>query len=214
LSLKVSQEGLQQRDGQRLDVLKKIQAKSKLVRIGSVPLTELGRLKALILNIESDGIWDVLVEVVAALQHAEGSIKRQWLIDAAEISCVSSYPSTALKFLGLLSGSWSKYMPLLILDQQTVLSDLPVTLSSLLSNSSWGGDVESVVSSLFASMERIYNWTTHEARVKDMLPGMQPIDESENPMAGFLLHMMHSTCVMLKDYLSLQKQLKLANMDI
>ncbi|XP_062010189.1 protein RST1 isoform X1 [Rosa rugosa] len=212
--LLVSQEGLQQRDGQRLEVLKKIQAKSKLVRIGSIPLTELGRLKALILNIESDGIWDVLVEVVAALQHAEGSIKRQWLIDAAEISCVSSYPSTALKFLGLLSGSWSKYMPFLILDQQTVLSDLPVTLSSLLSNSSWGGVVESVVSSLFASLERIYNWTTHEAQVKDMPPGMQPIDESENPMAGFLLRVMHSTCVTLKDYLSLEKQLKLASMDI
>ncbi|KAM5581750.1 hypothetical protein ABKV19_010802 [Rosa sericea] len=90
----VSQEGPQQRDGWLLEVLKKkIQAKTKLVRIGSIPLTELGRLKALILNTESDGIWDVLVEVVAALQHAEESIKRQWLIDAAEISCVSSYPS-------------------------------------------------------------------------------------------------------------------------
>lgn len=40
------------------------------------------------------GIWDVLVEVVAALQNVEGSVKRQWLIDAVEISCVSSYPST------------------------------------------------------------------------------------------------------------------------
>lgn len=40
------------------------------------------------------GVWDVLVEVVAALQHAEGSVKRQWLVDAVEISCVSSYPST------------------------------------------------------------------------------------------------------------------------
>lgn len=36
----------------------------------------------------------MLVEVVAALQHAEGSVKRQWLVDAVEISCVSSYPST------------------------------------------------------------------------------------------------------------------------
>lgn len=33
------------------------------------------------------------VEVVAALHQAEGGIKRQWLIDAVEISCVSSYPS-------------------------------------------------------------------------------------------------------------------------
>nr|XP_011468296.1 PREDICTED: protein RST1 isoform X3 [Fragaria vesca subsp. vesca] len=210
----VSQDGLRPRDDRLVEGLKKIQAKAKLVRFGFIPLTELGRLKALILNTESDGIWDVLVEVVAALQDADGSIKRQWLIDAAEISCVSSYPSTALKFLGLLSGSWSKYMPLLILDQQSVLSDLPVTLSSLLSHSSWGAVVESVMSSLFASTERIYNWTTHVAPGKDMPPDMQPIDESENPMAGFLLCVMHSTCVTLKDYLSLEKQLKLSNMDI
>lgn len=39
------------------------------------------------------GMWDALVDVVAALQHADGSVKRQWLVDAVEISCVSSYPS-------------------------------------------------------------------------------------------------------------------------
>lgn len=36
----------------------------------------------------------MLLEVVATLQHVEGSVKRQWLVDAIEISCVSSYPST------------------------------------------------------------------------------------------------------------------------
>lgn len=40
------------------------------------------------------GIWGVLTEVVAALQHAEVAVRRQWLIDAVEISCVSTYPST------------------------------------------------------------------------------------------------------------------------
>lgn len=40
------------------------------------------------------GVWDVLVELVMALQHAEGSVKSQWLVDAAEISCVTSYPTT------------------------------------------------------------------------------------------------------------------------
>lgn len=55
LSSQVSQEDLQQRDGRLLEVLKKIQAKAKLVKIGSIPLTELGRLKALILNTDSDG---------------------------------------------------------------------------------------------------------------------------------------------------------------
>lgn len=47
----------------------------------------------------------MLVEVVAALQYAaEGSVKRQWLVDAVEISCVSSYPSTvgisSLSYIG------------------------------------------------------------------------------------------------------------------
>ena len=40
------------------------------------------------------GVWDVLVELVMALQHAEGSVKSQWLVDAAEISYVTSYPTT------------------------------------------------------------------------------------------------------------------------
>ena len=39
-------------------------------------------------------IWNVLVEVAATLQHAEESIKRQWLLDTLQISCVTSYPST------------------------------------------------------------------------------------------------------------------------
>lgn len=42
------------------------------------------------------GLWHILFEVVAALYSAEGSIKRQWLIDAVEISCVSSFPSTVV----------------------------------------------------------------------------------------------------------------------
>jgi hypothetical protein len=37
------------------EVLKKILAKVKLVRMGSIPLTELGRLKAYMLNSKSKG---------------------------------------------------------------------------------------------------------------------------------------------------------------
>ena len=48
------------------------------------------------------GTWDVLTEVVAALQNVEGSVKRQWLVDAVEISCVSSYPSTVGTFVDFL----------------------------------------------------------------------------------------------------------------
>lgn len=51
----VSQGDLVHGAGQFIDVVKKIQVKAKLVRIGSLPLTELGRLKAYILNSEPSG---------------------------------------------------------------------------------------------------------------------------------------------------------------
>ncbi|XP_062106921.1 protein RST1 isoform X2 [Humulus lupulus] len=209
--LEVSKEDLLQRD-QYIEVVKKIQAKARLTRIGCLASTELSKIKSQLLNFKSHGVWDVLTEVVAALQNAEGSVKRQWLVDAAEISCVSSYPCTALQFLGLLSGSCSKYMSLLILDKKAVLSDLPVTLGSLLSESSWSHIAESVVSSLLASTERFHNWATHISRGEEDMSDTQPIDESENEMAGFLLRVMLHTCVSLKDYLPLEKQLKLVSM--
>ncbi|XP_015576178.1 protein RST1 isoform X1 [Ricinus communis] len=200
-------------DVQLDEILKKIVAKAKLVRIGIIPFTELGRLKACILNSKSHGIWNVLVEVVAALQYAEGSIKRQWLLDAVEVSCVSSYPSTALQFLGLLSGSCCKYMPLLTLDRLTVLSDLPVTLTSLLMEPSWEVVAESVVSYLYASTERIYGWVTNTVFL-DGSTSVPPVDESENNLVTFILHTMHHTCLSLKEYLPLEKQLRLASMVI
>ncbi|XAR51899.1 hypothetical protein NMG60_11006692 [Bertholletia excelsa] len=196
------------------EVVKKIQAMAMLVRLGSISLSELGKLKAYILNTMSDGVWDVMVEVVVALQYVEGSVKRQWLLDAVEISCITSYPSTALRFVGLLSGSCSKYMPLLVVDQNIVLNDLPVTLSSLLLDSSWGVVAESVVSYLWASTERIYDWAMRVAHGDKSPSSQEPIDESENSVAVFLLHVMHHTCVSLKDYLPPEKQLRLANMAI
>ena len=35
----------------------------------------------------------MFIEVVAALQNAEGSVKRQWLVDSIEISSITNYPS-------------------------------------------------------------------------------------------------------------------------
>lgn len=102
-------------------------------------------------------------------------------------------------------------MPLLILDRLTVLSDLPVTLTSLISDPNWEVVAESIVSYLWVSTERIYNWTTQNLSSDDT-PGIQPIDESENDMVAFLLRVMHRACVSLKDHLPLEKQLKLANM--
>ncbi|KAJ7970794.1 Protein RST1 [Quillaja saponaria] len=205
------QEDPLQRGGWFIEVQKKVHVKVKLVKTGSLPLIELGKLKSDILNSKLQGIWDILIEFVAALQHAEGVVKRQWLVDAVEISCVSRYPSTALQFLGLLSSTCCKYMPILILDQQTVLSDLPVTLTSLLSDSSWEVVAETVSSHLYSSTERIYNWATQTA-CGNYMPGMQPIDKSEENMAAFLLQVLHHTCVLLKSYLSLDKQLRLTNM--
>ncbi|KAJ6754281.1 FOCADHESIN FAMILY MEMBER [Salix purpurea] len=202
---------LVQGGSQSNEVLKKIQAKVKLVRMGSIPLTELGRLKAYMLNSKSKDIWNLLVEVVAALQYADGSFKRQWLVDAVEISCVSSYPSTALLFLGLLSGSCCKYGSLLTLDQLSLLSDLPVTLPSLVTEPSWEVVAEPFVSSLWTSTERIYYWVT-EKGLPDNTSSAQPIDGSEEDIASFLLHVMYHTCICLKEYLPLEKQLRLANM--
>lgn len=197
-------------DGQIIEVVKKIQARARLVKIGSFPLADLGKLKAYILNNGQQAIWDALLDVVAALQQAEGSVRQQWLVDAADVSVITNYPSTALQFLGLLAGSFCKYMPLLILDRLSVLSDLPVTLTALLSDPGWETVAEAVVSSLWASMKRIYSWVTHRDCVDD-LPPLQPIDNSENEMAAFLLRVLHCTCVSLKDFLPLEKQLWLAN---
>ncbi|KAG5525906.1 hypothetical protein RHGRI_032264 [Rhododendron griersonianum] len=132
-----------------------------------------------------------------------------------KIEEIDSDFSEALQFLGLLCGSFSKYMPLLVLGPVTVLSDLPVTLSSLLLDySSWGvGRVaaESLVSYLWASTERIYDW---ECGFDTPTP-YPPIDDSESDhMAVFLFRVMHRACVSLRAYLPPEKQLKLANLMI
>ncbi|KAL2528915.1 Protein RST1 [Forsythia ovata] len=194
-----------------IEILKKIQAKARLVRIGAISLNELGKLKAHMLSIRTEVIWDVLVEVAVTVQHAEGSAMIQWLIETVKISCVSSYPATALLFLGLLCGGCCKYMPVLILDRVSVLSDLPVTLSSLLSETSWGAVAESVASDFWASTERVYDWAKH-IEVGDYAPSSQPIDRSENDTAPFLLQVMREACIYLKPYLPPEKLLRLANM--
>lgn len=119
----------------------------------------------------------------------------------------------ALQFLGLLCGSFSKYMPFLVVDRFTVLYDLPVTLVSLLSETSWKVVAESVVSLLWTLTERIHDWATHMERAND-LPIPQSIDKSEDDNAAFLLQLMHQACVSLKDHLPTEKQLRLANMFI
>lgn len=109
-------------------------------------------------------------------------------------------------------------MPLLTIDPVTVLSDLPITLPSLLSNSSWKVIAESVVLNLWASTQRVYDWgkclatNAGDNEVTLRQPQQHPIDTSENGNAIFLARLLHETCVSLKDYLPLDKQLRLANM--
>ena len=69
----------------------------------------------------------------------------------------------ALQFFGLLSASCCKYMPFMIVDQQMVVNDLSVTLVSLLADQNWNVVAETVVSHLFSSTERIYNWAAQIA---------------------------------------------------
>ncbi|KAL3346907.1 hypothetical protein AABB24_025381 [Solanum stoloniferum] len=206
--LKVSEVNFTVTNSLSFETMKKIQAIAKLVQSGSLPLTVLGKLKACLLDCRSQDIWDALTEVSITVQHAEGNAKRQWLIEALEISCITRFPSTALQFVGLLCGSCCIYRPVLIVDKFTVLSDLPVTLTSLLSDSSWMVVADSVVSYLWTSTERIYEWN------KQLKGGCdtQSIDKSENDLACFLLLVMHQACVSLKDHLPSDKQLQLANM--
>ena len=99
------------------------------------------------------------------------------------------------------------------MDILTVVSDLPVTLTLLLMEPSWEVVAEPVVSYLYASTERIYSWVTNTVLLDDT-PNVQPIDKSENDLIAFILPVMHHTCLSLKHYLPLEKQLRLANMVI
>ncbi|XP_048498933.1 protein RST1 isoform X3 [Beta vulgaris subsp. vulgaris] len=199
--------------------LKKMLAISQLVKFGSLPFSELAKLKSYILNTKSQGVftqlwlsglWELFVEVTAVLQTAEGSLKRQWLIDVLEIGCITKHPSTALQFLGLLSGCCCKYMPFLVLDPQDVLVDLPVTLSSLLSSPKWRVVADSAVTYLWTLTVRIYNWT--KMLKCDGEPPSSDIDPSEAEMSNLLLQVLLDACRNLRHFLPLKDQLMLANM--
>ncbi|CAM8931026.1 unnamed protein product [Rhodiola kirilowii] len=228
----------QEKQSEDVQEVKKLQVKAKLVGRGSLALSELGRLKTLVLDSKSFGEFfgiivfgvclDVLIEFVAALQQADSSSKREWLLDVVQMSSISRYPSMefwgetgtsradfikkrVLQFTGLIAGSFCKYMPLLILDRLTVLSDLPVTLRSLLTDPKWEPIAESVATHLFTAAERIYKWRTCLSQ-SSTLPGSCNIDSSEDVMADFLVQVLYHTCVSLRHYLPLDKQLRLTNM--
>ncbi|KAJ8476053.1 hypothetical protein OPV22_019780 [Ensete ventricosum] len=193
-------------------VAKIISIKAKLVGMGRFPVSEMSELKAYVLNARTEGPWwSMLVEVAATLLTAEGRIKRQWLLDAFEISCISEYPSTALRFVGLLSSRWCMYMPLLTIDPTTILSDLPVTLPSLLSDSSWSIIAGPLVDKLWVCTMRICAWA-ERLSIASGSPTLDQIDASEASLSIFLAHVMHETCLSVKQFLPFEKQLKLATL--
>lgn len=120
----------------------------------------------------------------------------------------------ALRFVGLLSGCCCKYMPLLLVDPETVLSDLPVTLPSLLSETRWSAVAESAANNLWATTERICSWALQVAGNEDDLHSQGSISSDEAPNSAFLARILFQTCISLKDYLPVQKQLRLANLEI
>ncbi|XP_042456938.1 protein RST1-like [Zingiber officinale] len=195
-------------------IAKIISTKAKLIG-RCFPVSELSELKFQILNGKTEGAWwNMLVEVAKALSVAEGRVKRQWLLDAFEICCVSEYPSTALRFVGLISSICCTYMPLLIIDPTAVLSDLPVTLPSLLSDSSWSSITAPVADKLWISTERICVWAEHIGDSGGVLAQKNHIDASEINSSVLLSRIMFETCLALKEFLPFEKQLKLVNLEV
>ncbi|PNT70012.1 hypothetical protein BRADI_2g04280v3 [Brachypodium distachyon] len=200
-------------EGGHVDVAKKIIIRARLCSTGCVSAHELGNIKTTILSTKADGLWwNVLVEVAAAVYSADNGIKKQWLLDALDISCVTAHPSTALRFVSLLCGSCCIYMPLLIVNPTNVLSDLPVTLPSFLSSSIWDDLRNSVADKLWLLTTRIYTWAEKLTR-GEALPCHDHIHGSEAENISFLVNMLRSTCIAVEDHLAVDKQLKLANLE-
>ncbi|RCV24849.1 hypothetical protein SETIT_5G119500v2 [Setaria italica] len=198
---------------EHVDVAKKIIIRARLCATGCGSVHELGNIKTMILCARADGVWwSVLVEIAAAINSVENSIKRQWLLDALEIGCVTAHPSTVLRFVGLLCDSCCIYMPLLVVNSRNVLSDLPVTLPSFLSSSIWDDFRDIVADKLWLLTSHIYTWAEQLAHGND-LTGHDHIHRSETEMATFLANILRSTCIAVEDYLTVDRKLKLANLE-
>uniref|UniRef100_A0A0D9UX89 DUF3730 domain-containing protein n=1 Tax=Leersia perrieri TaxID=77586 RepID=A0A0D9UX89_9ORYZ len=195
---------------ERIDVSKNIMIRARMCSSGCGSADELGNIKTTILSTRLDGVWwNVLVEVATAVYSADSRMKKQWLLDALDIGCVTAHPSTVLHFVGLLCGSCCIYMPLLIVNPTNVLSDLPVTLPSFLSSSICDDHRNSVADKLWLLTTRIYAWA--EQSTQDACHDL--IHESEADKANFLANILRCTCIAVEDHLAVEKKLKLANLE-
>ncbi|KAJ1684988.1 hypothetical protein LUZ63_016378 [Rhynchospora breviuscula] len=196
------------------DEVKRIVIVARLVNSGSLPVSELGKMKAYILNAKSESSWwNVLLEVTTAISISDNMVKRQWLLDALEISCVAEYPLMTLRFVGLLCGLNCAYMPLLLVDPKSVIADLPLTLPALLSDPNWRSVRSSVAEKLWSSANRVRTWAEHLFNGLGLMDG-SGIKETDGEMGLLLARVMHETCVVLKEHLPFDKQLKLANYEV
>ena len=116
----------------------------------------------------------------------------------------------AILFVGLLSSICCEYMPFLTLDRSTVLRDMSVTVISLLSDPNWEAVAEPFISFLWTSLERVYSFAT-DSDANAKLTSQQ-IEQSERDHAPMLVKVMHHICVVFRDHLPLDKQLRLAAM--
>lgn len=194
-------------------VSKVIMASARLVVSNDITYSELGKARSYLLNKKSSDIWSLLLEVAMALRHATFDVKRQWLLDTIETSCITKYPSTALRFLGLLTGSWSPYAACLILDPMSVLQDLPFTFSSIFLDISWSSVLVLVVQKLLSLIDRIRNWQI-SLQKGECIDSIDNIDRDEKKVCSLLLHILHQTCISLKDHLSFDVHFKLVNTNI
>lgn len=103
-------------------------------------------------------------------------------------------------------------MPLLVVNSINVLSDLPVTLPSFLSTSDLDDFRNSVADRLWLLTTNIYTWAEELAHGEGQ-PGHDHIHKSEAEIATFLANILRSTCIAVQDYLPVDKQLKLANLE-
>lgn len=115
--------------------------------------------------------------------------------------------------MGLLCGFNCAYMPLLIVDRRSVLADFPITLPSLLSHPSWSSVRSSVTEKLWSSASRVRTW------VDNSFDGLALVDcagikETDSEVGFLLAHAMHETCVVLREHLPFNKQLKLATSEV
>ncbi|KAI4389119.1 hypothetical protein MLD38_001380 [Melastoma candidum] len=102
-----------------------------------------------------------------------------------------------------------------MLDQRSVLCDLPVTLTSLLTLPTWTIIAERFTAALFASVERIHSWVMRSSQREVNSSGQhEDVNESERGSAPFLLGVMRESCILLRDYLPLDKQFRLVNMAV